>query len=332
MKIAILIPDNTVREMFIPDTARRALEAVGTLTWNEKAWEPENLAALLADAEVCITGWGCPSLDESIIKDAKNLKLVAHTGGSAAGIYSPYLYDKGVRVISGNLLFAESVAEGTLAYMLAGQRRIPQYSKRTEKGEWNDRLKMPTNAVMDKKVSLIGFGAIARFLVPMLKPLRAVIKVYDPYISDELCREYGVTRVSILEEAFTGADIISLHLAQQPETFHLINKDLIDLIPDGALLVNTSRGSVIDEAALAEALKTGRFRAVLDVYEKEPLPMDSPLRGLPNVTIIPHQAGPTTDQFCHITITLAEEIKNFQAGKPMRMEISKEYAAKMTTM
>ena len=103
------------------------------------------------------------------------------------------------------------------------------------------------------------------------------------------------------------------------------------MIPDGAVFINTARGKIIDEAALTEELKKQRFKAVLDVYEQEPLPMDSGLRGLPNVTLIPHMGGPTIDRRKAVTECLISEIRRIDAGEePQRLEISREAAARMT--
>ena len=110
----------------------------------------------------------------------------------------------------------------------------------------------------------------------------------------------------------------------------MVNKRLLEMIPDGALFINTARGSIVDEEALIEELSKGRFKAVLDVFEKEPLPDDSKLRKLDNVMLIPHMAGPTVDRRRYVTLGLVDDIKAYFRGEPMKNEISREYAAYMT--
>ena len=330
MNISVLMPDNDVRSVFIPPHGDKILRSLGNVTYNSGDYGASNLKDLVKDSHVCITGWGCPRLDESIIGQATNLKLVAHTGGTVSPIVSDYMFEQGIKVISGNLIYAESVAEGTIAYILAALRKLPYYNKLVQEGNWSVTTSQSAG-LLDKTVGLVGFGAIARFLVPMLKVFRADVQVYDPFVESHIFEEYGVKRVNSLEEIFSGCEIVSLHLAQLPETFHLINADLLSMLPDGALLVNTARGSTIDEKALALELISGRINALLDVFEEEPLPQDSPLRGLDNAILIPHMAGPTQDRRSNVIIALAKDISNLFKGLPLKHEISKEYAVRMTT-
>jgi len=231
-------------------------------------------------------------------------------------------------VISGNRLYAESVAEGVIGYILSALRDIPFYANEVQQNRWSTGQSY-NEGLLDQTIGLVGFGMVAKYLVGMLKPFRVKIKVYDPYVTDDVFALYGVEKASLLE-VMTEAKIISVHAAKAPSTYHIIHKEVIKKIPDGTLFVNTSRGSIIDEAALAEELTTGRFKAVLDVFEEEPLPIDSKLRGLSNVILIPHMAGPTVDRRPFITLALIEDIKNFFAGKPMNHEIGREYAMSMT--
>jgi phosphoglycerate dehydrogenase-like enzyme len=281
----------------------------------------------ISDADVCITGWGCPKFEEDILKNAARLKLIAHTGGTVANLVSDCMYEKGIRIISGNWLFAESVAEGVIAYILCSLRDLIFHNNHVHSGGWES--KSYNEGLLDQTIGLVGFGMVAKYLVGMLKPFRAKIKVYDPYITDETCKEYGVESTT-LDEVVSGSEIISIHAPKIPETYHMIDKRLLEMIPDGALLVNTARGAIIDEEAMAMELRKNRFKAVLDVYEKEPLPKESKLRGLSNVILIPHMAGPTVDRRKNVTLALLEEIENFFTGKTLRYEINKEYAMKMT--
>ena len=329
INIAVLMPDDHVREMFVPPAVVQALSKLGNLRFNEGRYDPKVMADLLKDSHVCITGWGCPALDEKILAGAKDLRMAAHTGGAVAGIISDYLYDRGIRVISGNKIYAESVAEGTVAYMLAALRRIPYYDKQVQNGEWRGNI-APNAGLLDKKVGLVGFGAIARYCVPMLKAFRADVRVYDPYVSDDTIKEYGVTRAESLEELFSECEILSNHLPRTRETYHIIGKDLLNRMSDGSLFVNTARGSTVDENSLAEILTTGRISAILDVFETEPPPPDSKLRGLDNVVLMPHMAGPTLDRCGRVGLALAEDIQRMLAGRPLVHEITRDYAMKMT--
>lgn len=332
LKIAVTVPVGNMKDTFIPpDVADKAAE-LGTVIWNtmDRNYNADELKAAIRDADVCITGWGCSRFDENVLKGAERLRIIAHTGGTVAPYVSDYLYDMGIKVISGNKLYAESVAEGVICYILASLRDIPFFSNEMRSGGWNGGNEY-NEGLLDQTVGLVGFGAVARYLVPMLKVFRASITVYDPYVSDELCTEFGVKRAHTLEELFTGSKIISVHLPKTPGTYHIIDRRLLSMIPDKALLVNTARGSVIDEEALADELQKDRFKAVLDVYEVEPLPEDSRLRGLGNVILIPHMAGPTVDRRKMVTLALLDDIRRYFDGLPLQHEIGREYAVMMTT-
>ena len=330
MNIGILMPENNVaRKLFITSNVVTALESLGTLTWNKGTYAPEYTIPILNNSDIVVTGWGIRKLDDTVLAGADKLKLVVHTGGSVAGFVSDYMFERGIRVMSGNKAYAESVAEGTVAYMMAILRRIPEYSRQVQEGGWAP--PGGTNrGLLDKTVGLLGFGAIAQYLAPMLRPFRCKVQAYDPYVRDEIFDSLGVTRAASIEELFTANEIISVHLPMQPETNDLINKTTLACLQDGAVLINTARGNCIVEEDLAAELKTGRISAVLDVYKQEPLPMESPLRGMDNCILMPHHGGPTSDRHEYVTMTLVEDIKRFIAGQPLDNEIPKEYAVKMT--
>ena len=330
INISVLIPSGEIRDMFITPAVKQAFMALGNLRLNDGLdYEKESIKGLLKDCHVCITGWGCPTLDESLLESAQNLRLIAHTGAAVAGIVSDYVYDKGIKVISGNEPFAESVAEGTLAYMLSALRRIPFYSRMVEDGSWRT-ASCQNKGILDKKIGLIGFGAIPRYLVPMLKPFRVEIHGYDPFVSSSVLHEHGVKPCGSLEALFSECDIVSNHLPLTKDTFHIINAELLNRMKKGTLFVNTARGSTVDEAALGKIVQSGHIDAVLDVYEKEPLPATSKLRGLDNVILMPHMGGPTLDRYEMVSLGLAKEIRRMINNEPLLWEISKDYAFKMT--
>lgn len=324
------MPKGVIRDTFIPKEVEETINSLGEVEWNNSVnhYTEDELRDKLEGKDVCITGWGNLKFTEEVLEKAANLKIVAHTGGTVAPIVSDNLYDKGVKVISGNLYYAESVAEGVIAYILAALRDIPHYANIMKEGGW----KTPDyyiEGLLDQTVGLVGFGTITKFVIKMLKPYRAKIKVFSKHLRDDVLEEYGIEKAS-LEEIFTTCKIISIHSAKRPDTFRMVNKRLLEMIPDGALLVNTARGSIIDEEAMIEELEKGRFKAILDVFEQEPLPVDSKLRKLNNVILIPHMAGPTVDRRKYVTLGLVDDIKAYFNGKTMKNEISREYAAYMT--
>ena len=334
MKAFVGIPKGSVFDTFFTKENMDLIQSLGEVVWYEGDGKPtaEAVAEQIGDCDVYVTLWGAPRLDETILRNAPNLKLLTHLAGTVVPFVSDAMWERGIRVISGNDYFAESVAEGTLAYMLTALREIPFYSRRLKE----DRIwKAPedfTRGLAGKTVGLISYGAIAKYLVRLLSVFRVKIKVYDivPLPAEDV-EAYGLEQAS-LEEIFSTCDIISVHTPLFDATRHLINGDLLKRIKEGALFLNTARGAVVDQVALEEELATGRFQAVLDVYEKEPLTKaETRLFDLPNVTLLPHQGGPTTDLRAYIARELLLESAAFlDGGKPLLHEITRQRAQYMS--
>ena len=306
------------------------LESIGQVTWNdsEKQFTPGELGQAVAGKDICVTGWGTPNFEAEVLAHADRLKLIAHTGGSVRPYVTDECYEKGVRAVSGNEVFAESVAESVIAYALASLRDIPRFSGDLARGVWPDSFY--NRGLLDRTVGIVGYGMIARYVVGMLKPFHCPIKVFSRHIRDEELQKYGMERAT-LEEIFAGCDVVSIHSGMTPENYHLVTEELLAGMKPGALLINTARGPIIDEASLARVLRKRDLHAVLDVYETEPLPKDSPLLGCENAILMPHMGGPTIDRRFAVTRSVLADIRRFLAGEAMSCEISRAYAAKMST-
>ena len=330
MKIYVAMPSGGMRDSFIPSSVRERLEAMGDVRWNalERNLTEDELADSLRDAQVCVTGWGSAPFTERVLEAAPELRVIAHTGGTVAFLTGDAVYDKGIRVMSGNQLYAQSVAEGTIGYILASLRRIPQFAGQVQKDGWA--LPGWTNeGLIGQRVGLVGFGAVARYTAKLLRAFDADIAIWADHVTPEEAASYGAHKAS-LEEIFSTCKVVSLHLARTPETFHIIDERLLGLLKPDSLLVNTARGAIVDEAAMARLLREGRFRAVLDVYEQEPLPIDSPLRGLDNAMLIPHMAGPTMDRRPFVTEALIDALPAALRGEATWLDISREAMHRMT--
>ena len=322
----------TFRTFFDSDNialARRLGDVIWNLEKRNMTWE--EVAAQIEDCENYVTLWGSPRLDARILQKAPKLKLLTHLGGTVVPFVSDELWNRGIKVISANDYFAESVAEGTLAYILCALREIPKYaSELKDQKKWRSSSAY-TAGLMGKTIGLVSYGTIAKKLVRILSVFQVRILVYDikPLPAADV-EKYGLTQVS-MEDLFSRSDIISLHTPLFDATRHLIGEKLLSGIREGALFVNTSRGAVVDQRALERELAKGRFRAVLDVYEKEPPEADCALYDLPNVMMIPHMAGPTVDMRSHITRELLLEAAGYiDNGEPLRHEITKDMASTMS--
>lgn len=333
MKVFVSIPKNsTVMSIFLPEQVKQYLEERFEVIYSSLDRQLTNgeIAEYAKDADVIMTGWGHCLFDAEKLANT-SVKLIAHTGGTVGQIVDQKIYDKGIRVISGNNLYADSVAEGVLAYMLMALRKLPDFVEYTRNGLWRpDGPAGETEGLLDQTVGIIGMGAIAKRVIKLLKMFNVKLKIYSGYpIDEKYLKENGASQVS-LEEIFSTCKIVSVHSAMTERTRGMIGKEHFDFLQDGALFINTSRGLIIREEEMIEALKENRFRAVLDVYCKEPLEPDHVLRSMKNVYCIPHMAGPTHDRRPHITMRLADDIVRYMGGEKLELEISAELAARMT--
>lgn len=333
MKALITTPRGTVFDTFFTPENIALAESLGEIVWNDtdKMLTAAQAAERIGDCDVYVTTWGSPRLDETILKAAPKLKLLTHLCGTVVPFVSDAMWDRGIRVLSGNRFFAESVAEGTLAYMLTALRDIPDFSRRCkEERAWKP-ADFYNQGLAGKKIGIVSYGAIARNLVRILSAFRVEMFVYDIVpLPEEDAKKYNLHQVS-LEELFSSCDIITIHTPLFEATRHMIGAPLLSMIQPGALLLNTARGAVIDQRALEKELTDGRFRAVLDVYEEEPPKPDCPLYDMPNVIMMPHMGGPTVDLRQVITKELFLESAGYLIrGGELPSEITRSMAAVMS--
>ena len=331
MKALVAInKDKTFDTFFTKDNIDYA-ESLGEIVWLDTATaSADELKEKIKDCDTYITCWGSPALTPEILDYAPKLKLLTHLGSTVVPVVCDEVYKRGIKVISGFDYYSKSTAEGAVAYMLAALRNIPFYSERLKsKKIWRE-VDDYTDGLLYKSVGIVGFGGVGRYVAQMLKPFDTQIKVYDiAQISKEEKEQYSITQCDI-EEIFTTCDIISLHLPYNDSTYHIIDDALLSKTKSGALLVNTARGAVVDEQAMIKHLKSGDFNAALDVYEKEPIDLNSPLLLIDNVLMLPHQAGPTVNLRAVITRKLIKESANYiDKNIPLINEIS---AAKSQNM
>ena len=331
MNILVCQPKNNVWSDFFSPENLELLASMGNVTFNEteNVMTEDEMCKAIVDQDVLITGWGAPTITERIVKCANKLKIIAHTAGSVGGLVCDAVYEAGIRVVCGNEAFAESVAEGTVAYILASQRKIPQFNHDTHVKGWGP-LPYTNYSLLRRKVGIVGYGAVSKHLLRMLNPFYVDVLLYSGHMTEEDCKAVGATKAT-LEEIFSQCSIVSLHTSATPKNEGLITKELLAMMPDDALLVNTARPAVLDEDALYEECKTGRIRAFLDVHKDEAiLPMESRMRWLDDVLLMPHHAGPTIDYRCYAARYAIEDVIRFFNGEELQHEISQARRSTMT--
>lgn len=282
-------------DQVFPEKVREQLEAFADARYNDlgRTFDEDELIARIADADACLTTWGAPQFTPKALAAAPKLKIIAHAAGSVKSFISSEAFARGIVVTNAAGVIARYVGEMALLLALACLRNLPRYHHAlAQEGGWEVTTPGPTDTLREKRVGLIGFGATGREFAKLLPPFGVELLAHDPALPEEVLAEHGA-RPASLEEVLQTCDVISLHAASLPSTRGLLNAERLAMIQDGAVLVNTARGALIEMDALVSELSKGRFRAGLDVFDpEEPLPPDHPLRRLPNVILTPHVAGP----------------------------------------
>lgn len=330
MKIFITMPHAPIPDSFFTPQVMDGLTSLGEVERNpyDRDLTEEELTVMAKDAGVLMTGWGTCRLGKEIVTGLPNLRLIAHTAGSVALLASPEIYQTDVRVISGNDIFARSVAEGCLCYILSALRRIEHYTKEIRQGRWLE-SGFENRGLIGKKVGIVGFGAIAKYFLELIRWFHCEVLIYSSHLTEEEAAQYG-GRKAELSEIFSSCEVVSVHSSLTPATEGLITRELLESLRPDALFVNTARGKVIDEQALFSLLEKGRFHAALDVYKEEPLKEDNPIRKCKNVLLMPHMAGPTVDMRKVVAAELTKDIRRFVKGESLLYEITREHAERMT--
>jgi phosphoglycerate dehydrogenase-like enzyme len=315
-------PRHTAR-VFLPETYARLLaEFEVDATDADRRVTPEEFAERVVGCDAVVTGWGSPSFTPAVWERADRLRLIAHSAGSVKFLFARedlnrHLLPRGITVASANAAIALNVAEYTIGAMIMGARRFPEHVAAMRSGAWGDAA-VPHSAryLRGAVVGLLSASTVGREVIRLLPPFDVTILVHDPYLSEEEAKRLGVERVS-LADLFARSDIVSLHAPSIPETRHLVGTDALRALRDGALLINTSRGSVLDHDALTREASTGRIQVILDVTDPEPLPPDHPLRSLPNVALTPHQSGAGAYGYARIGAMTLQALRDGLAGRPV---------------
>ncbi|WP_326954473.1 hydroxyacid dehydrogenase [Amycolatopsis sp. NBC_01286] len=262
----------------------------------------------LRDVELLVTGWGCPPLDAAALAAAPKLRAIVHTAGSVRAHVTEACWDRGIEVTSAAAANAVPVAEYTLAMiLLSGKRVLERAREYRENRTRDDWLRDVGN--YRRTVGILSASMIGRRVIELLRPHDLRILVHDPYAGDV----EGAERVG-LAELFARSDVVSVHTPLLPETRGLVSRSLIASMCPDAVLINTARGAVLDQDALAEATGAGRLRAILDVTDPEVLPPAHPLWDDPHVLITPHLAGSQGNEMGRLATLAVAEVARWAAG------------------
>ncbi len=257
---------------------------------------------------------GAEPYTRRVFESAPNLKIVSRSGVGLNAIDLSAATASGVVVTNAVGQNAVSVAEHTMAILLAAARRVPWMEERFRKGAWRD-VQVPMAPLMGKTIGILGFGNIGRRVARRAAAFDMKIVAYDPLENKEAAAEVGAEFLPI-EEVARQADFLCCHVPLSPETQDLIDKDLLALMKPGAFVINTSRGGLVNLDAIADALDRGAIRgAALDVFTSEPPDYSHPIFSMENVVLTPHAAGRGEDAIYNTVRHAMNCITEYLAGR-----------------
>jgi phosphoglycerate dehydrogenase-like enzyme len=331
--VLVVPPPSLYRKLFSAESDARLRELASVVRFNheERDWSSEELARRIGGFDVVITGWRSPRFTSAVLEAAraKPLKLVAHSAGSVKFLLEDeQSLARDFAVTTAAAAMGPAVAEMALLAMMMLLRPLHKLDAGLKSGgDWGTLKTWASKTqreVTAQRVGVIGAGHTGQHFIRIIRALGVQTVVFDPYASDQLLVELDVEKVESLDELLSGCNVVALHAPSTSETRHMIGRRELSLMPDGAILINTARASLIDSDALLEELRTGRISAALDVFDEEPLPVDSPLRQLENVLLTPHVASHTSEAYHRQGDATVEEIRRFAQGQPLRYVVTPE--------
>lgn len=305
-------------DLFSPELHARLRGVVEVLDERPlRRFDGERAGRLLPEAEILLTSWGCPPIGAGVLDRAPKLRAIVHAAGTVKGHVAPECWRRGVAVSSAAAANAIPVAEYTVAAILLANKRAFRLQRRYAELRafrwWPNEV--PPIGNFGKVVGIVGASFVGRKVIELLRPFALSVQVHDPYLTDEAAAALGVRAVG-LDELLRSSDVVSLHSPALPETHHQIDRRRLALMREGAVLINTARGWLVDGEALADELRSGRIDAVIDTTDPEVLPAESDLYTLPNVFLTPHIAGSMGAETQRMAGLAVEEIERLADGRP----------------
>jgi D-3-phosphoglycerate dehydrogenase / 2-oxoglutarate reductase len=282
--------------------------------------KPEEIREAIADADALVVRSGT-KVTADILEAGTRLKVVGRAGVGVDNVDVPAATKRGIVVMNtpgGNNV---TTAEHALSLLLAMARNIPQATSSLRSGKW-ERNKFTGVEIFNKTLGVVGVGNIGGIVADRAQGLKLKVIAYDPFLTPEAAARLGVELVS-LDELFARADFVTIHTPLTPETRGLIGAEALAKMKKGVRIVNCARGGIVDEHALADAVRSGHVAgAAVDVFEEEPPPKDHPLLGLDNVVVTPHLGASTDEAQVNVAIAIAEQIADYLVRGEVRNAVN----------
>jgi D-3-phosphoglycerate dehydrogenase len=314
-KLSVLVSDAIAREGIDVFEGKARIDIRPEMSQQELIDAVPSYDGLLVRSQTRVT--------REILEAGERLKVVGRAGAGVDTIDVEAATERGIVVVNAPGGNSVSAAELAVAHMLALARHLVAANSSLSRGEW-DRKSFLGTEVRGKTAGLVGLGQVGSEVARRLRGLDMHILAYDPFVPGERAEVLGVETVD-LDELLSRADFVSLHTALTPETKHLLGRKQFELMKEGARLINTARGALIDEEALREALDTGRVAgAALDVFENEP-PTGHPLIGHPKVIATPHLGASTLEAQGKVAADVAQQVLAVLEGRPATSAVNAPY-------
>ena len=301
---------------------RKVLESLGVELRPAQSKSEEEIIALAQNADAVLNCYA--KMTARVIEKLDRCKIIARYGIGVDNVDLAAASKAKILVTNVPDYCVDEVSDHALALLLALARRIATAHGAVTAGAWDVVSHTGIRRLRGQTLGLLGFGKIAKALASKVQPLGMKVLVYDPYLDAELISRHGAEAVS-LDRLLAEANAISIHVPLSSETRNIIGERELALMKSAAFLINTSRGGIVDEQALASALKEGQLGgAALDVLNVEPPPEDHPLREAPNLILTPHLAFYSRESVVELQTKAAEEVARALKGEPPRSPINRE--------
>jgi D-3-phosphoglycerate dehydrogenase / 2-oxoglutarate reductase len=303
------------------DPARAVLGKIGADLLLAEGTKPEAILQVAKDADAVLTTYA--NVTAEMILQLSRCRIISRFGIGVDNVDITSATKMGIVVTRVPDYCLDEVSDHAMALLLALARKIAFSNARTHGGTWEMKAVVPIHRLRGKVLGLVAFGQIPQLLAPKAQSFGMRVVAYDPYISSEILSRANVERVEF-EELLKISDYVSIHTPLLPNTRHLFSADSFRRMKRSAYLINTARGPIVDEIALAAALDEKQIAgAALDVMENEP-PNGSPLLGRENVILTPHTSFYSEESLVDLQIKASEEVVRVLSGKPPRNPVNPE--------
>lgn len=331
-RCVLAICEGEWRDFFPGELGRELKSLFSVFEWvkpNEIGAEEWERILCEVDPEILVSGWSTPSLPKDFYDgDLRNLRYMCHLTGQVRSKVRRVDLERGLIVTNWGNAISHTVAEHSLLLAMACLRRISFFATTLHEGR--ELRKVPVRTLFGRRVGIHGFGQVARDLVRLLQCFDVSIKVHSPETPDALLEEYGVEAESDLLELFSSSEVVFELEGLTERSRGAVTEEHLRALPSDGVFINCGRAGIVDEKALIKVAKDGRIQFGLDVFHQEPLPLESELRGLANVTMTPHVAGPTPEMLGVCGRYALDNIKRWISGQTVLAQVSLAHYDNMT--